>query len=114
MMVMAGRLGYSEEQFWAMSPRFFYNASVGEIFRQRDAWEIARFGYFFSAAAPHLKMKGRMDPYEFFPLSWEAEKVAAAKAARQKALVDKLKPAWDKWMQELEAKKNAEHGSSKP
>ena len=59
-MQSAGRMGWSEDQFWRSTPAFFFAAYHGhqeqENNRARNAWAQARLIAYY-AAAPHLDSK---------------------------------------------------------
>jgi len=68
----AAQMGYSENEFLLMTPRFFANAIDGYEARQRDEWERTRLLSWYAAVGPHLDPKKlEKSPQKFMPLPWD-------------------------------------------
>jgi len=74
-MQMAGRMGWSEEQFWFSTPRYFQNACTGFIDQQREeqieGLRRTRLAAFYSFL-PHTKKGTLQKPEHLFQLPGES------------------------------------------
>ena len=97
----AGRLGMSEREFFATSPRFFFAALEGRDYeieqQERRSYERARYIGFW-AVAPHVP-KSFKKPVDLGMFSWE-KKTSSIITLEEREILEK---EWDKWMQEIAA-----------
>lgn len=97
MMELAGRCGYSEEEFWAMTPRFFYNATKGWEANRREAWERSRYAGYL-AILPHVDKKKKLKITDLGRFPWEdehneGEALEKRLAGKKTMLLERLKQA---------------------
>jgi hypothetical protein len=107
-MQAAGRLGWSEEQFWLSTPRFLLNAMKGAASREQEAWERARFIAFYAVQPlkAHANNWRINRPADLLIFDWERHRIKA-KAEIDPALIEAWGKQADKWWQdELMAKYN--------
>lgn len=69
-MQQAGRMGWTQDEFWLCTPRYFHNACEGFEGLQIEAWKRARLQAFYSFL-PHTKKGALRKPEDMFRLPGE-------------------------------------------
>lgn len=107
-MTTAAQMGYSESEFWDMTPRFFANAMKGYEARSRESWEIARIMTYKMVSVKFDRKKKAPTLADVWPMPWDkkaplgvrvsdeemAERRARADARMAERLARKKQQAW--------------------
>lgn len=104
-MKLAGRCAISEEDFWNMSLRYFYNYTAGWEVNRRETWEQARLvAYYSYLSNPNIRKNARIKITDIYKFSWEEDEEAAqASKLTDKERTDMLN-IMAGWRKEREAK----------
>ena len=68
-------MGYSENEFWDMTPRFFAAAVKGWERNNRESWERARMVGYLSIAGYFDPKKATPSVEKVWPLPWDKKAV---------------------------------------
>lgn len=82
-------MGLSEDEFWDMIPRTFYNRQYGffqhEEYKQREEWERVRW-IGMTLLTPHLKKGTNLKATDLAKFPWDKETVANVLTEEQKRI----------------------------
>jgi hypothetical protein len=70
-MTTAAQMGYSESEFWDMTPRFFACAMKGYELRSRESWEIARIATYKMVSVNFNPKKKAPTLSDVWPMPWD-------------------------------------------
>jgi len=71
-MALAGRMGWSEQQFFRSSLRYFFAALAGHRRNEQEAWERARWQSWLSLM-PYLEKGANLELHDLARFPWEPE-----------------------------------------
>lgn len=88
-MMVAAKLGWTEPEFWATTPRYFYNSCLALSQRERHSQEMARIGWYYT----HLprKQKGRLHVKDLMLFPWEKDESEAHKNEMKTRMLEEWK-----------------------
>jgi len=96
--IACGEFGMSPSQFYALTPRQFYNISVGRRRKEerdfKENWERTR-AIVAMSIMPHLKKGASRDVTKVYPLPWDGDKGESFKKEDPKTAAKKALEFWE-------------------